>query len=116
MTRRLRQAFADAGMQPAIAAQSAHWDFLVAMASVGLGVALLPEPLMGRMKTRGLSTAKLAKSGLQWEVGHIWQQSGYLSYATRAWLEVCDEVLGRPKSGRPRHGEPPAAKREPLPG
>ena len=27
MTRRLRQAFADAGMQPAIAAQSAHWDF-----------------------------------------------------------------------------------------
>ena len=115
MTRRLRQAFADAGMQPAIAAQSAHWDFLVAMASVGLGVALLPEPLMGRMKTRGLSTAKLAKSGLQWEVGHIWQQSGYLSYATRAWLEVCDEVLGRPKSGRPRHGEPPAAKREPLP-
>ena len=114
MTRRLRQAFADAGMQPAIAAQSAHWDFLVAMASVGLGVALLPEPLMGRMKTRGLSTAKLAKSGLQWEVGHIWQQSGYLSYATRAWLEVCDEVLGRPKSGRPRHGEPPAAKREPL--
>ena len=58
MTRRLRQAFADAGMQPAIAAQSAHWDFLVAMASVGLGVALLPEPLMGRMKTRGLSTAK----------------------------------------------------------
>ena len=94
MTRRLRQAFADAGMQPAIAAQSAHWDFLVAMASVGLGVALLPEPLMGRMKTRGLSTAKLAKSGLQWEVGHIWQQSGYLSYAARAWLEVCDEVLG----------------------
>ncbi|MBR8652595.1 LysR family transcriptional regulator [Achromobacter sp. Marseille-Q0513] len=116
MTRRLRQAFADAGMQPAIAAQSAHWDFLVAMASAGLGVALLPEPLMGRMKTRGLSTAKLAKSGLQWEVGHIWQQSGYLSYAARAWLEVCDEVLGRPKSGRPRHGEPPAAKREPLQG
>ena len=49
------------------------------MASAGLGVALLPEPLMQRMKTRGLSTAKLAKSGMQWEVGHIWQQSGYLS-------------------------------------
>lgn len=97
MTRRLRQAFADAGFQPGIAAQSAHWDFLVAMASAGLGVALLPEPLMQRMKTRGLSTAKLAKSGMQWEVGHIWQQSGYLSYAARAWLEVCDAVLGKPK-------------------
>ena len=49
------------------------------------------------MKTRGLSTARLAKSGLQWEVGHIWQQSGYLSYAARAWLQVCDEVLGAGK-------------------
>lgn len=97
ITRRLRQAFADAGFQPGIATQSAHWDFLVAMASAGLGVALLPEPLMQRMKTRGLSTAKLAKSGMQWEVGHIWLQSGYLSYAARAWLDVCDAVLGKPK-------------------
>ncbi|OAE50632.1 LysR family transcriptional regulator [Achromobacter xylosoxidans] len=98
ITRRLRQAFADAGLQPSIAAQSAHWDFLVAMASAGLGVALLPEPLMQRMKTRGLSTAKLAKSGMQWEVGHIWLQSGYLSFAARAWLEVCDAVLGKPRN------------------
>lgn len=97
ITRRLRQAFADAGFQPGIAAQSAHWDFLVAMASAGLGVALLPEPLMQRIKTRGLSTAKLAKSGMQWEVGHIWLRSGYLSFAARAWLEVCDAVLGKPR-------------------
>ena len=102
VTRRLRQAFAEAGFQPGIAAQSAHWDFLVAMASAGLGVALLPEPLMLRMKTRGLSTAKLAKSGMQWEVGHIWLQSGYLSFAARAWLEVCDSVLGQAKKRRPR--------------
>lgn len=102
VTRRLRQAFADAGFQPSIAAQSAHWDFLVAMASAGLGVALLPEPLMQRMKTRGLSTAKLAKSGMQWEVGHIWLQSSYLSFAARAWLDVCDAVLGKPKKSLPR--------------
>lgn len=102
VTRRLRQAFAEAGFQPGIAAQSAHWDFLVAMASAGLGVALLPEPLMLRMKTRGLSTAKLAKSGMQWEVGHIWLQSGYLSFAARAWLEVCDSVLGQAKKRTPR--------------
>ncbi len=101
ITRRLRQAFADAGFQPSIAAQSAHWDFLVAMASAGLGVALLPEPLMQRMKTRGLSTAKLARSGMQWEVGHIWQQSGYLSFAARAWLQVCDAVLGGPSVKKP---------------
>ena len=106
ITRRLRQAFADAGFQPGIAAQSAHWDFLVAMASAGLGVALLPEPLMQRIKTRGLSTAKLAKSGMQWEVGHIWLRSGYLSFAARAWLEVCDAVLGKPKKSGTRGPAP----------
>ncbi|HBL64727.1 MAG TPA: LysR family transcriptional regulator, partial [Achromobacter sp.] len=108
ITRRLRQAFADAGFQPGIAAQSAHWDFLVAMASAGLGVALLPEPLMQRIKTRGLSTAKLAKSGMQWEVGHIWLRSGYLSFAARAWLEVCDAVLGKPKKSGTRGPAPRA--------
>jgi hypothetical protein len=60
------------------------------------------------MKTRGLSTAKLAKSGLQWEVGHIWQQSGYLSHAARAWLAVCEAVLGK---SRPAPARKPAAPR-----
>jgi DNA-binding transcriptional LysR family regulator len=50
ITRRLRQAFDDAGFQPRIAAQSDHWDFLTAMASADLGVALLPEPLLQRIK------------------------------------------------------------------
>ncbi|HEY0294554.1 MAG TPA: LysR substrate-binding domain-containing protein [Bordetella sp.] len=95
LTRLLRQAFQDAGLQPRIAAQSAHWDFLVSMASADLGVALLPEPLMRRMNTRGLSTAKLARTGLQWELAHIWQGQRYLSHAARAWLEVCQETMGK---------------------
>lgn len=93
LTRRLRQACESAGFDPQIAAQSAHWDFLAAMASSGLGTAILPEPLVQRLKTRGLSTARLARSGIQWEVGHIWVRDRYLSYAARAWLQVCDEVL-----------------------
>lgn len=102
MTRLLRKAFTGAGIEPAIAAQSAHWDFLVAMASADLGSALLPEPLMNRIKTRGLSTAKLAKAGLQWELGHIWLKSGYLSFAARAWLATCDEVFGKTRPPRVR--------------
>lgn len=93
LTRRLRQAFTDAGITPHVAAQSAHWDFLVSMASAGLGVALLPEPLLRRMKTRGLATARLVRPALHWEVGHIWMRDRYLSYAARAWLAICDEVL-----------------------
>ncbi len=93
LMRRLRQAFHDAGFEPRIAAQSAHWDFLVAMASADLGVALLPEPLMRRMRTHGLSTARLTRPGLRWEVGHIYRKDRYLSYAARAWLQVCADIL-----------------------
>ncbi|WP_262334704.1 LysR substrate-binding domain-containing protein, partial [Bordetella pertussis] len=100
LTRRLRQACAQAGFAPRIAAQSAHWDFLAAMASADLGVALLPEPLVQRLKTRGLSTARLAKAGLQWEIGHIRVRDRYLSHAARAWLEVATEVLGNGQPAR----------------
>lgn len=92
MTRHLRQAFQDAGIQPRIAAQSAHWDFLVSMASADLGVALLPEPLMRRVNLRGLSTARLARPSLQWEPAHIWHGERYLSHAARAWLGICREM------------------------
>lgn len=98
LARVLKQAFDDAGFSPVIAAQSAHWDFLAAMAAADLGVALLPEPLLKRIRTRGLHTARLSRSDLVWEVGHVRRRDGYLSYAARAWMAVCDEVLGK---GRP---------------
>lgn len=102
LTRRLRDACQQQGFTPSIAAQSAHWDFLASMASADLGVALLPEPLMRRLNTRGLSTARLARSGVQWDIGHIWVRERYLSYAARAWLEVARAVLGTGKPIRKR--------------
>lgn len=93
LTRRLRQACETAGFEPRIAAQSAHWDFLAAMAAAGLGTAILPEPLVQRIKTRGLALARLARSGVQWEPGHIWVRERYLSHAARAWLAICADVL-----------------------
>lgn len=97
ITRRLRHAFHDAGFEPRIAAQSDHWDFLIAMASADLGVALLPEPLLQRIKTHNLSSCRLVKPKLHWDVGHIWRKDRYLSYAARAWLAVCNEVLDAPQ-------------------
>lgn len=95
LARVLKQAFDEAGFHPVIAAQSAHWDFLAAMASADLGVALLPEPLLRRIRTTGLRTARLSRSDLVWEVGHVRRREGYLSYSARAWTSICDEVLGK---------------------
>lgn len=94
LARVLKHAFDEAGFQPVIAAQSAHWDFLAAMAGADLGVALLPEPLLRRIRTRGLHAARLSARDLVWEVGHIRRGKGYLSHAARAWMAICDELLG----------------------
>jgi len=93
MTRALRSAFADAGFEPVIAAQSGQWDWLVAMASAGMGVALLPEPFIHRLAIGHLDAVKLVDPELPWQPAHVWRGS-YLSHAARAWLEVCHNVLG----------------------
>lgn len=93
LTRSLRHAFAQAGIAPEIAAQSGQWDWLVAMASAGIGVALLPEPLIHRLAIGHLDRLKLVEPELQWQAAHVWR-GPYLSHAARAWLEVCNDVLG----------------------
>jgi DNA-binding transcriptional LysR family regulator len=92
LTRTLRAAFAQAGIAPQVAAQSAQWDWLVAMASAGMGVALLPEPFIHRLAIGRLDAVRLVEPELQWQVAHVCG-GGYLSHAARAWLEVCRDVL-----------------------
>ena len=93
MTRALRAAFTEAGFEPQIAAQSGQWDWLVAMASAGMGVALLPEPFIHRLAIGHLDAVKLVDPELPWQPAHVWRGT-YLSRAARAWLEVCHDVLG----------------------
>jgi len=93
LTRSLRTAFGAAGFEPQVAAQSGQWDWLVAMASAGMGVALLPEPFIGRLALGPLDAVRLVEPALPWQPAHVWQ-GGYLSHAARAWLDVCEEVLG----------------------
>jgi DNA-binding transcriptional LysR family regulator len=99
LTRHLRQAFDGAGFAPQVAAQSGQWDWLVAMASVGMGVALLPEPFIGRLAIGELDAVRVVEPALQWQVAHVWRGQ-YLSHAARAWLEVCREVLAADAPGR----------------
>ena len=103
LTRGLRLAFKDAGFEPLIAAQSGQWDWLVAMASAGVGIALVPEPFVHRLAIGHLDAVRLVEPVVQWRVAHVWRRR-YLSHAARAWLEVCREVLGTapPAAGGPR--------------
>lgn len=95
MTRNLRAAFRGAGFEPQVAAQSGQWDWLVAMASAGMGVALVPEPFIHRLAIGKLDALPLVEPRLQWQVAHAWN-GRYLSHAARAWLDVCRQVLRVP--------------------
>ena len=92
LTRGLRQAFEDARFEPQIAAQSGQWDWLVAMASAGMGIALLPEPFVHRLAIGHLDAVRLVEPVVQWQVAHVWRGQ-HLSHAARAWLDICQEVL-----------------------
>jgi len=93
LTRALRRAFAQAGFEPAVAAQSGQWDWLVEMASAGIGVALLPEPFIDRLGDEALQAVRIVEPEVAWQVAHVWS-GRYLSHAARAWLDVSAEVLG----------------------
>ena len=89
------RAFLEARIEPHVVAQSGHWDFLAAMAAAGLGTTFLPEPLLSRLETRDkLAVARLTEPTMDWALAHIWSPGRYLSHAARAWLEVCEEVMG----------------------
>ncbi len=87
LARGLHAAFAKAGFTPQIAAQSGQWDWLVSMASAGVGVALLPEPFVARLASVKLDVVRVVEPAVDWQVAHVWHPH-YLSRAARAWLEV----------------------------
>ncbi|WP_341668862.1 LysR family transcriptional regulator [Alcaligenes sp. SDU_A2] len=93
LTRMLRRAFAHAGLQPNIAAQSGQWDWVASMAQAGMGIALLPQPFLSRLEPGDWVAAQVVEPALNWEVALLWN-GRYLSQAAKAWLQVCAQVLG----------------------
>ncbi len=93
LTRRLHREFRSAGFEPKIAAQSSQWDWTAAMAKAGMGVAMLPEPFVKKLNPEGLALARIVDPEIPWQVAHIWN-GRYLSHAARAWIEICQDILG----------------------
>jgi len=92
LTRSLRKMFREVGIAPEIAAQSGQWDWLVGMALAGMGVALLPQPFIGRLASDQLQAVRLVDPEVPWQVAYI-MRPGYLSHAARAWLALSEELF-----------------------
>lgn len=93
LTRLVRRHMARADVEPRIEAQSGQWDWTVAMARAGMGVALLPQPFVARINTQGLAFKPVSQPEILWEVGLLWNQKR-ASHALTAWLELCQSMLG----------------------
>jgi DNA-binding transcriptional LysR family regulator len=94
LTRSLRGMFRDIGIAPQVAAQSGQWDWLVAMALAGMGVALLPEPFVHRIATDQLQSVRLVEPEVQWQVAYV-TRGDYLSHAARAWLALSQAIFAQ---------------------
>ncbi|BDH47516.1 LysR family transcriptional regulator [Salmonella enterica subsp. enterica serovar Choleraesuis] len=88
LNRQLMQMFGEHGVKPHIAVRSGQWDFLAAMVEAGVGVAILPEPICSRLSPEKLIWLPLNCS-LQWQLGMIWREGGYLSHGAQAWIGCC---------------------------
>jgi Transcriptional regulator len=93
LTRLLRHHFAKVGIEPTVAAQSSQWDWTVAMARAGMGVALLPEPFAKRISVEGLVMKAVTQPDITWEIAMIWREK-QSSHALNAWLDLCREHFG----------------------
>lgn len=93
LTRLLRRQLARHDIEPEISAQSGQWDWTVAMARAGMGVALLPEPFIRRINAEGLVLRPLTQPEIHWEIALLWNER-LSSHALRAWLKICQTHLG----------------------
>lgn len=92
LTRLLRRHLSRAGLEPEVAAQSGQWDWTVAMARAGMGVALLPEPFVTRLNAQGLECKPVSQPEILWEIALLWNDRRG-SHALAAWLSLCQAML-----------------------
>lgn len=81
-----------AGFNPSILSESSRWDFIEEMVACKLGVALLPESICRNLH-QNVRAVKISKPSISWNLGFIWRNGQYLSYAAKEWLRFTQEHL-----------------------
>ncbi|MCG7343954.1 LysR family transcriptional regulator [Sporosarcina sp. ACRSL] len=87
------------GFQPNIICETSQWKFIFEMVSSNMGISILPQSDVTELKVShlGIKVLPLIDQEVHWQIGIVWQKNGYISYATRAWIQFLQERLGRNK-------------------
>ena len=83
------------GFTPTIAARRSQIDFIVALATAGLGAAFLTRMIAEQRSQPGVCRVLLAEPQTDWHIAMIWRRGGYLSHPAKAWLALARETRKR---------------------
>jgi DNA-binding transcriptional LysR family regulator len=89
---RVREACIREGFEPVISYESSQWDLISEMVGVGLGIALLPETVLGRIHTESVKVIPMTVPQISWDLAVIWSKHHYLSHAAKGWIQFMMEI------------------------
>ncbi|MGN7470702.1 LysR family transcriptional regulator [Brevibacillus sp. SAFN-007a] len=89
----VRQACRRSGFEPKVAYMSSLWDFVGEMVATELGISLLPRSIVRRLHNDKLHTVNISSPVIDWQYALIYRKGGYLSHATRAFIEFVRQHL-----------------------
>ncbi|MFJ8064745.1 LysR family transcriptional regulator [Psychrobacillus sp. NPDC096426] len=77
------------GFKPKIICETAQWKFIFEMVSRNMGIAILPESELNKLKVAhmGINVLPFIDEIIHWQIGIAWKKDGYISHAARTWIQ-----------------------------
>jgi DNA-binding transcriptional LysR family regulator len=83
------------GFEPNIICETSQWKFILEMVSCNMGISILPQSNTTPLSVahKGIKVLPMIDQEVHWQIGIVWRKDGYISYATREWIQFLKEQL-----------------------
>jgi len=79
---------------PKIICETTDWDFILSMVEKGEGITILPKYEQQPFNTGNRSISSIPfEIPTEWQLGVAWRKNGYLSFATKTWIQFLQKKL-----------------------
>lgn len=77
------------GFEPNIICETSQWNFMMEMVLINQGITILPQSKFNEIDHNNLNLKilPLVEPEKNWNLGIAWIKGGYLSFATRTWIQ-----------------------------
>jgi DNA-binding transcriptional LysR family regulator len=83
------------GFEPNIVCETSQWKFILEMVSCNMGISILPQSNLTELNVahKGIKVLPFKDQQVHWQIGIVWKKEGYMSNATRVWIQFLKERL-----------------------